>query len=87
MPKPKEPIRVMTLGLRESLFAQVKKHLQVGVNPEREFTNDEAQAFLEKHPKILGSIIHFDEVDTTDREAIWEAQRAAEAPNRSIQNP
>ncbi|MFN4266379.1 MAG: hypothetical protein ACK4F8_11615 [Aquabacterium sp.] len=81
---PNEPTRTFTLELRESLFNAVKDNLRSGVTPPREFTDQEAMAFLAKHPRILGSIVHFDEVDTTDREAIWDAQRdeAANAASR-----
>jgi hypothetical protein len=72
-------MRTFTLSLKESLFTEVKENLGYGVEPTREFTDAETVDFLAKHPKILGSIIHFDEVDTTDREAIWEAQ-SGEAP-------
>ncbi len=70
-----ERTRAFTLTLRESLFAQVKENLEVGAEPERPFTDKEVVAFLMRHVDILGSIIQFDEVDTTDCGRIWEEQR------------
>ena len=67
MPDPIEPTLKFTLELRESLFAEVKENMRFGVKPPREFTDDEATAFLAKHLDILGSIVRFDEVDTTER--------------------
>ena len=70
-----ESTRAFTLTLRESLFAQVKENLEVGSEPERAFSDEEVVAFLMRHPDILGSIVRFDEVDTTDCSRIWEEQR------------
>lgn len=67
--------RTYTLTLPDGLFNEVKSNLEIGLKAGRPFTDEEVSAFLMRHTDILGSIVHFDEVDTTDRERIWEAQR------------
>lgn len=62
--------RVIPLSLREALFAQVIEILEIGLS--RSVDEKEAEAFLVKHPAILGSLVQYDEVDTEDRYRIWE---------------
>lgn len=69
---------VFNLSLRRELFAQVQEHLAIGLS--RPVPEDEAVAFLMKNPALLGSIIQYDEVDTTDRERIWEGCRTWQQP-------
>lgn len=83
MPVEDKPPRLLMLSLPESLFARVKEQLELGAKPERSFSDEEVTAFLLRHADILGSIVHFDELDTTDSARISQAQReeaAAAAP-------
>ena len=60
---------------------QIGRDTRVRVRPleigaKRPLSEQDVIAFLDKHVDILGSIVHHDEVDTTDSARIWEAQRA-----------
>lgn len=57
--------------LRDELFEQVKEHMQTALAIE--VTDQIADNFLAKHPQLLGCIVGFDEVDTTDRHNLWDA--------------
>lgn len=58
------------LSLRSELFVSVKEYLAIGLS--RPVDDTEAQAFLLKHPALLGSIVEYDEVATDERSRIWD---------------
>ncbi len=65
-----EDRRIGRFFLRQELFEQVKEHMAIEL--EKVVSDEEAEAFLARHPPLLGSIVGYDEVDTEDRSRIWE---------------
>lgn len=61
--------------LRDELFEQVREHMATALTIS--VTDEVVQAFLGQHDQLLGSIVGYDEVDTTDRHNIWDACRSA----------
>lgn len=55
--------------LRGALFEQVQEHMATVLTIP--VTEDVVETFLGQHDQLLGSIVGYDEVDTTDRENIW----------------
>jgi hypothetical protein len=70
--------RIFALSLRAKLFDDVKESMSIGLD--RTVDDKEAEAFLNKNTALLGSIIQYDELDTTDRESIWERCRSWQRP-------
>lgn len=64
-------MHAITLSLSDSLLETVKDTISAAMK--RPVSNEEALSLLGRHPRILGSIVAYDEVDTEDRYAIWEA--------------
>lgn len=62
---------LVELNLPDSLLEDVQDIMAVVAK--RPVPVEEALSFLARHPRILGNIIAYDEVDTEDRYAIWEA--------------
>lgn len=63
--------RIENFIIHAQLFEQIREHMQTVLLIE--VSDDVVQKFLQTHPKLLASIIGYDEVDTTDRYEIWEA--------------
>lgn len=61
--------------LRNDLFEQVREHMATALTIP--VTDEVVESFLGQHEQLLGSIVGYDEVDTTDRHNIWDACRSA----------
>ena len=62
-------------SLRSELFEQVRGHMATALTIT--VTDDVVETFLGQHNQLLGSIVGYDEVDTTDRHNIWDACKSA----------
>ncbi|NTB05863.1 hypothetical protein [Agrobacterium tumefaciens] len=67
--------QIGNFALRSELFEQVREHMATALTIP--VTDDVVETFLSQHDRLLGSIVGYDEVDTTDRENIWDACRSA----------
>ena len=61
--------------VRSELFEQVREHMTTVLTIT--VTVDVVVTFLSQHGELLGSIVGYDEVDTTDRHNIWDACKSA----------
>lgn len=66
--------QIGNFALRGDLFEQVRLHMTTALTIP--VTDDVVETFLGEHNELLGSIVGYDEVDTTDRENIWDACRS-----------
>jgi len=71
----KKTHQIGNFALRGELFEQVREHMATALTIP--VTDEVVQTFLVQHDRLLGSILEYDEVDTTDRENIWDACRSA----------
>lgn len=67
--------QIGNFALRDALFEQVREHMVTALTIP--VTDDVVETFLGQHDQLLGNIVGYDEVDTTDRESIWDACRSA----------
>lgn len=67
--------QIGNFNLRSELFEQVRGHMETALTIT--VTDDVVDTFLSLHEQLLGSIVGYDEVDTTDRNNIWDACKSA----------
>jgi|APLak6261703504_1056268.scaffolds.fasta_scaffold01525_3 hypothetical protein len=65
---------VVKFFMRNDLFGQVKEYMAISLGST--VSDDVAEAFLARHPALMGSILEYDEIDTQDRSRIWECCRS-----------
>lgn len=67
--------QIGNFSLRSELFEQVREHMTTALAIP--VTDDVVTTFLSQQGELLGSIVGYDEVDTTDRHNIWDACKSA----------
>lgn len=67
--------RIGNFVVRSELFEQVREHMTTALTIS--VTDDIVTTFLGQHGELLGSIVGYDEVDTSDRENLWNACKSA----------
>lgn len=63
-------MKVFQLQLTDDLFQQVQGHMETGLK--RPVSEEEVSSLLARNVDLLGSIVHYNEVDTEDRYRIWD---------------